>query len=228
MVNLDEKRTDSVYWRVSSRVNFNAQPQSSDINSAMATTSTPSIPSDQYFKVVKYLVRKLKEETKVEGDVVVGVRWPIVREWFLDVVADQDRLSDEDYLAEQKILAANSVRRMSEVYNPCPSIYAQYGWLVQERVLRGEKRNGHSYWTVHPLCKVVDDMDETPANQRLNSLVGGRDSESDATEDGETIEVEAAPIADRNSEWLLPTIKQWTLTTNFSRKEHAEAYAEVG
>jgi hypothetical protein len=62
-------------------------------------------------------------------------------------------------------------------------------------------------------------MDETPENQRLNSLVGGRDSESDVTEDGETIEVEAASMAGRNSEWLLPTIRYWPWQLTFLVKD---------
>jgi hypothetical protein len=92
----------------------------------MATASTSDTPPSQYFKAVEYLVRKVREETKAEGDGVVGVRWPKVRQWFLDHFADKGRLNDEDYLAEQKILAADTVQRMSKVCDLCgPSIGAR-------------------------------------------------------------------------------------------------------
>lgn len=91
-----------------------------DSDSAMATTSTPSSPNGQYPKVVKYLTRKIKEETKVEDDVVVRVRYAKLREWFLDQFADKDRLNnDEHYLAEQRILAADTVTRMRKVEDFC-------------------------------------------------------------------------------------------------------------
>ena len=112
--------------QVASTNDLISQPQSTDINSIMATASTSDTPPNQYFNAVKYLVRKVTEETKAEGDGVAGVRWPKVRQWFLDRFADKDRLNDEDYLAEQKILAAYTVQRMSKVCNLCgPSIGAR-------------------------------------------------------------------------------------------------------
>ena len=85
-------------------------------DSAMATTSTPSSPNGQYLKVVKYLTRKIREDTKVEDSTVVGVRYGRLKGWFLDQFADRDRLdNDELYLAEQRILAADTVTRMRKV-----------------------------------------------------------------------------------------------------------------
>lgn len=62
--------------------------------------------------------------------------------------------------------------------------------------MKGEKRNGHSYWTVHPFCKVVDN---TPANRESEPLTGGEGPEVDGTEGGDTIEVEGPSIANREA-----------------------------
>lgn len=58
--------------------------------------ATSTVPPDQYLKAMKFLVHKVREETELEGDELIGVRRRQVREWFLNQFSNKDRLSDAD------------------------------------------------------------------------------------------------------------------------------------
>jgi hypothetical protein len=80
----------------------------------MATT-TADISPDEYLTVTNFIVNKVREESRLEGDHFIGVRWKSLREWITDQISDEDRINDEDYFGEQKTLATAVLKRMAHV-----------------------------------------------------------------------------------------------------------------
>ena len=60
-------------------------------------------------------------------------------------------------------------------------------------------------------------MDNTPASRESEPLTGGEGPEVDATEDGDTIEVEGPSIANREATSEEFTLETTTFTANSSR-----------